>query len=207
MNCIILGDKYQNGMKSKGCCALIKTNKTTNILTHQYSVLSSIFDNLCIIYVYGFDNKKFIDFYNQCNMNIKILYNEYYNQYNQAYSLSLAKDFMLNDETLIIDGYEKINRSTIKKIKPNQNCSYLFVDKKTSCDSESVGCIINKDSIESLSLDLDNIVQNIYYLNKECSRQLSSILNDSKTYNNFIFELINKLIDNGHSIKPITYYN
>lgn len=204
MNCIILGDKFKNGMKSKGCCALIKTNKTKNILIHQYSILSSVFDNLQIIYIYGFDNKKFTDFYEQCDLNINIVYNKYYNQYNQAYSLSLAKDFMMKDETIIIDGYQKINKSIIRKIKANQNCSYVFIDKKNSCEPDTVGCIINKDSVENLSLDLDNVVQNIYYFNRDSSKYLSSILNDSKTHNNFIFELINKLIDGGYNIKPIT---
>lgn len=205
MNCIILGDKYQNGMKSKGCCALIKTNKNTNMLTHQYNILSSVFNNIKIIYVYGFDNKKFIDFYKQCGLNVNIIYNENYNQYNQAHSLSLVKHFMSNNETIIIDGYQKINKSNIKKIKSSQNCSYLFVDKNSICDSERVGCIIDGDTIESLSLDLSNVVKGIYYFNKECSRDLSCILNDKKIHNNFIFELINKLIDNNHNIKSIAY--
>lgn len=205
MNCIILGDKYQNGMKSRGCCALIKTNKNTNMLTHQYNILSSVFSNIKIIYVYGFDNKKFIDFYKQCNLNVNIVYNENYNRYNQAHSLSLAKDFMLNGETIIIDGYQKINKSNIKKIKFNQNCSYLFINKNSTCDSERVGCIIDGDTIKSLSLDLSNVIKDIYYFNKECSRDLSCILNDKKNQNNFIFELINRLIDNDHNIKPITY--
>lgn len=205
MNCIILGDKYQNGMKSKGCCALIRTSKNINMLTHQHNILSSVFNDINIIYVYGFDNKKFIDFHKQCGLNIHIIYNENHNQNNQAYSLSLAKEFIANNETIIIDGYQKINKSNIKKIKFNQNCSYLFIDKNSVCDSERVGCIIDGDTIENLSLDLSNIVKDIYYFDKKCSRDLSSMLNDPKNHNNFIFELINKLIDNNHNIKPLTY--
>jgi len=204
MNCIILGDKYQNGMKSRGCSALLRiSSKTTNI-DHQCSILSSIFDNPNVLYVYGFDNKKFIEFVNKSTLNINIIYNEYYNNYNEAFSLSLVKDNLKNDATLIIDGYQKINKTILKKIKLDREYSYVFVDKNTKHDPESVGCIINKNNcIESLSLDLDNAIQNIYYLNENCSKTLSEILENKRNYNNFIFELLNKLIDHGHKIKPI----
>ena len=71
MNIIILGDKYQKRMKSRGCVGLIKYNNK-NIISHQYKTLHSIFPNANIIYVYGFDNKRFISYINK---NILILYN------------------------------------------------------------------------------------------------------------------------------------
>lgn len=204
MNCFILGDKYQNGMKSKGCPALISLNNKTNIFSHQYSILSSLIDNINIFYIYGFDNKKFLDFYKKTEGKIPFIaiYNEQYNNYNQAFSLSLVKDIIAQDSALIIDGYQKLNKAVVKKIL-NSTISTILVNKNISRDSESVGCIIDQDSVVSLSLDLDNTIQSIYYLDHECTKNLSEILEDKKYHNNFVFELLNKLIDEGHTIKPI----
>lgn len=202
MNCLILGDKYQNGMKSKGCPALIAINNKTKIFDHQYSILESIVDNLNIYYVYGFDSKKFIEFYKNSSIEFTKIYNEQYNQYNQAFSLSLAQKILDRDDTLIIDGYQRLNKALIKKLINNTH-STIIVNKNSNHDSESVGCIINQDSVVSLSLDLNNQVQNIYYLNKQCSFNLSRLLDNKKYHNNFIFELLNKLIDQGNIIKPI----
>lgn len=204
MNCIILGDKYRNGMKSRGCSGLLRASGKETYLDQQYSILSSIFPESNILYVYGFDNKKFLEFINKSSLRIDVIYNEYFNNYGEAFSLSLARERLSGGDTLVIDGYQKINKAMLKKIKLNKEYSYVFVDKNKKHDSESVGSIINEDNfIESLSLDLNNIVQNIYYLNSSCSKTLYSILENKNNYNNFMFELLNKLIDHGHKIKPI----
>lgn len=203
MNCIILGDKYQSGMKSKGCAALLKMTKKNTNIDQQCAALSSIYANPNILYVYGFDNKKFLEFINKSKLSLKAVYNEHYSIYNEAFSLSLAK-YALNDASLIINGYQKINKTMLKKIKTDTQYSYVFVDKTATACADSVGCIINKDNcIESLNLDLGNYVKNMYYLNKDCCKTLCKILENKKNYNNFIFELLNKLIDRGHKIKPI----
>lgn len=200
MNCIILGDKYQNGMKSKGCPALVKITNKINIITHQCSILESL--KAKIIYIYGFDDRKFIDYYSKFKIPIQIVYNENYNNYNQAFSLSLVKDVLAEDECLIIDGYQKLNKSIIKKITQSTD-SAILVNKNTKRDEEAVGCIINQDKVMSFSLDLNNIIEGIYYLNKDSSLSMSKLLLDAKNYNHFIFELLNKIIDQGNGIKPI----
>lgn len=200
MNCIILGDKFQKGMKSKGCAALISLNKKHNILQHQYNVLKSSFENINITYIYGFDSKKFIDFCKDSDLTIDMIYNQDYNNYNEAFSLSLAKNILEQDETLIIDGYVQFNKNIFRKFDRKIG-SQVFIGTKDK-EENSVGCIIHDNYIENFSFDLDNNIEQIYYLNKDSSLKLKQVLDNTKYNNCFIFELLNILIDSGHTIKP-----
>lgn len=201
MNCIILGDKFQKGMKSKGCAALIDVSKKTNILQHQCAILRSYFNDIDITYIYGFDSKKFLDFCNDSPMDIGTIFNTHYQLHNQGFSLSLARHLLDND-TLIIDGYTKFSKNIFKKFDKT-NGSQVFISSST-VDQDAVGCVINKDNgnIENFSFDLDNGIEQIYYLNRECSLKLSQILENTKYKNCFIFELLNMIIDAGYIIKP-----
>lgn len=202
MNCIILGDKYQQGMKSKGCAALIQINSKSNILINQYNILKSVFKNINIIYVYGFDNKKFLDFIETSKMDICTEFNDKFNTYNQAFSLSLVENMVKDDNLLIIDGYQKLNKTMFKKFNPS-NGSTIFIKDSQNYDNNSVGYTINNDCIQHFSFDLNNSIHDIYYLDKTFVAPLFNILQQKKYHNNFIFELINKLIDQGLKIKAI----
>lgn len=202
MNCIILGDKYQQGMKSKGCSALIQINSKSNILINQYNILKSVFKNINIIYVYGFDNKKFLDFIETSKMDICTEFNDKFNTYNQAFSLSLVENMVKDDNLLIIDGYQKLNKTMFKKFNPS-NGSAIFIKDSQNYNNNSVGYTINNDYIQYFSFDLHNSIHDIYYLDKPFVAPLFNILQQKKYHNNFIFELINKLIDQGLKIKAI----
>lgn len=204
MNCIILGDKHQQGMKSKGCPALISINQKTNLLINQYTILKSLFKNINITYIYGFDNKKFTDFVSQSDLDIQTFYNSHHVTNNQAFSLSLAHNLLSNNENLlIVDGYQKLNKNIFKKFKEN-NGSKIFLNKKEDYNREnSVGCIIHEGSVTNFSFDLVNSIYNIYYIDKQHIKELKKMLKEKKYFNNFIFELINKLIDQGLKITPV----
>jgi hypothetical protein len=199
MNCIILGDKYSKRMKSKGCCALIEINKKYNILENQYYTLKSIFPKINIVYVYGFENTKFLNFISKKNLEITTIYNINYNKYNQSYSLNLAKSF-LNNDTLILDGYSVLSKSMIKKINNKGNSQILISNNINKYDTP--GCVIVDKCITNFSFDLDNNIKNIYYLDKISSNILYETLNENN-YNYFIFELLNKIIQKKQTLKPI----
>jgi choline kinase len=201
MKCIILGDKYQKGMKSKGCPGLIKINRSKyNILENQYTVLTSLFGNIDIIYIYGFDNKKFVDYVSGSDIELKSIYNDKYNKYGNVFSLSLAQSFF-NDDIIIIDGYKIMDKKIFKKFNIDGQ-SQIFISN-TQGDNQP-GCIINeKNIIESFSFDLTNTIADIHYLNKDCATIFGSLVNNSQNYNNFIFEILNKMIDLGFVLKPL----
>lgn len=201
MNIIILGDKYQKRMKSKGCVGLIKLyNK--NILTHQYKGLKTKFPNANIIYVYGFDNKRFVSYVNKNVLNypnIKLIYNPNYDKYNNVYSLNLINDY-LNQDCLILFGDYVIKNTTFTNFK-RTNESQIFISSKTKT---RLGCIINNNMIENISYDLDNYLSEIYFISKNQIEIFKSLVTNPAHHNYFIFEMLNKMIDINQKIIP--YY-
>lgn len=199
MNCIVLGDKFTKGTKSKGCCGLIKINNTTNLIENQYKVLQR-FEFSNIVYVYGFDSEKFLNYIQESKINTINIYNPNYNKYNYAHSLKMSCDF-LNGDILIINGYQKVSNSIIKKINLNSRTSQVLV--KPISHNDTPGCIIRDNSIHSFGYGLSNSVADIYYLNKDATSSLSDLISSDKYNHYFIFELLNIMIDQGTIFKSI----
>lgn len=199
MNFIILGDKFQKRMKSKGCVGLIKTNNKP-ILHQQYSVIKQTFPKSKIVYVYGFEGKKFLSFIDKNHDAYKDLipvHNPEYDNKNTAYSLYLASKY-LNDECIILFGDHILHKKSFTHFKPTQQ-SQIFINRK---QKNKLGCIINHNKIENIAYDLDNYLSEIYYISKRHSTILKDSVNDMTNHNCFLFELINKIIDNNQDVVP-----
>lgn len=198
MNIIIIGDRFQKRMKSKGCVALIKNQKNT-ILQDQYQILKKVFPQSKIIYIYGFDGKRLQSFLNKHKelSDIKTLYNKDYELYNTIHSLSLAKDY-LDDQCLIIPGDCKLTKKIFNKFDTSGG-SQIFIDNDHNND---IGCILYDNSIHNIAYDLDNKLADIYYLTQQHAKLLKTFVENESIKNYFLFEIINKIIDQQHIIKP-----
>lgn len=199
MNIIILGDKFQKRMKSKGCVGLIKTNHKP-ILHHQYHIIKQAFPKARLIYVYGFEGKKFVSFLDKNKVSLPDIIpiqNAAYDQKNNAYSLFLASTY-LNDDCIVLFGDNILHKKTFVHFKPSDN-SQVFINRK---QKNKLGCIINQHKIENIAYDLDNYLSEIYYIPKEHASLLKTILADTSQHNCFLFELINKLIDANKTVSP-----
>jgi CTP:phosphocholine cytidylyltransferase-like protein len=201
MNVIILGDKYEKGTKSKGCSALIKFNSQYNIFEHQYECIKDNSKNNRIIYVYGFDNKRFVNFTKEYK-DVVSIYNKHYDDYNYGYSLSLAKEY-LDNNTLIIFGNTILNSDSLQKINKAKS-SRVFINTK---NTGQLGCVLENDIVKNICFELDNCVSNIYFINQQDSLLLKQLVSNSRHTNCFIFELINKLIDNGSIFHTLGHQN
>lgn len=211
MNIIILGDKFQKRMKSKGCVGLLKTYNHQNILQNQLGILNAVFKSPTIAYVYGFDSKKFLSFISKHNdllKNVNLIYNPEYDQYNYAHSLYLAKDY-LDSDCLVLFGDSSLNSKVFNRFDVTDG-TQIFINKYIK---NKLGCIINNQIIENISYDLDNYLYDIYYLSKNHASYIKTVLETNIVHNYFIFELINKLIVSNNclikpfniNIKPTTY--
>jgi len=202
MNCIILGDKFQKRMKSKGCVGLFDLNNKS-IIQHQYRNIKQNFPYANIIYVHGFESKKLCSFVEKNSTlanNMTMVHNAKYERYNQGYSLSLAQEY-LNDGFLLLLGENIFNYHHMHNyINYNSHDSYVLLDKK---HKGSLGCTITNQKIEHIAYDLDNSLCEIYYISKTHASYIKKLINNSAYYNYFIFELINKLLDNHQIIKPL----
>jgi choline kinase len=203
MNCIILGDKYSKGMKSKGCPALINLTKSKNTLRKQYESLKSIDRDINIAYVYGFDEKNFVKhIQTNLNLNIHTIYNKNYETFNYGYSLLLAEKF-LSGFTIIMDGYYIPSRKIISEIKKKISSKVFISAKDKLIKSSSIGCIVNKDSVVSnIGYGLNNSIEDIFLLSPSSSSTIKHIVSSSNIRNFFIFEIINKAIDTKEIFRP-----
>lgn len=198
MNIVILGDKYQKGMKSKGCMGLFPHNNSSNLLQNQYRILSKIFPKCKIAYVYGFDQKRISSFFKKNpEKNLVPIFNSNYELYNSCFSLSICQE-LLDDDTLIIHGGLKLTKKIFKKFDTTLG-SQVFVNKKYHND---IGCIIYNKKISNISFDLTNHIYEIYYISKNNIELFKRLVLDKQNYNCFIFEIINKIIDNQVVVLP-----
>jgi choline kinase len=200
MNIIILGDKFQKRMKSKGCVGLFKTKNTYRIV-EQYQTIKKIFPIANIFYIYGFESKKLLNSlekYQNLIRDVNFIYNDNYNEYNYGYSLSLVSEH-LRDDIIICFGDTSLSNLHLLGIK--DQFSKIIISNNTS----GLGCVISNSKIENIFYDLENPIEEIYFIKKQDSSILKEIL-DKKSLginNMFIFEIINKMIDKNVVFKPI----
>ena len=200
MNIIILADKYQKRMKSRGCVGLIKYNNK-NILSHQYKIFKGIFPNANIVYIYGFDHKRLVSYLNKNifdYQNVKFIYNSDYDQYNNVYSLNLAKEY-LNDDCILLFGDHIVKPSTFENFQITKQ-SQVFINLKIQT---RLGCIVANNSISNICYDLDNYLSEIYFISQNQISTLKEFVSNPNYYNSFIFEILNKMIDSNHSFIPL----
>lgn len=197
MNFIILADKYQKGMKSKGCVGLIKLNNRLNVLEYQYRLIKSNFEKSKIIYVYGFDNKKMNAYIEKKNLvDFVAINNDLYEQHNYVYSLSLAAKYLEKD-CFILFGDTIFKKDIFNDF--NKNISQIYINKK---EKNKLGCIIDDTSfVKNISFDLENYLMDIYFIAKKDTNKLINIITKPKYKNYFLFEAINQIIDSGTEFK------
>lgn len=200
MNFIILADKYQKGMKSKGAVGLIKVNRRYTLFENQYDVIKSSFKKSKIIYVYGFDSKKINHFFDsQKYKDVIRIYNDKYEDLNYAYSLALASEYM-NKDFFILFGDAILKKEIFSDFMPN-NGSQIFINKK---EKAKLGCVIDSNNIvQNISFDLENYITDMYYIHNTDNDVIRSLVNERKYNNCFVFEIINKMIDAGTVFKTI----
>jgi hypothetical protein len=200
MNVVILGDKFQKGKKTKGCSGLFKI-KNTYLIVKQYSAIRAVFPQSNIVYVCGFEYRRLLSAINNCDeivKNINFIINENYNKYNYGYSLQLLKEH-ITQKTLILFGDSIVDYKILNTFDCQDNVSQIVLNKKTA---SSLGCVINNKKIHNIFYDLDNKIEEIYFIANKDITKLKDIL-DQPIKNMFIFEIINMMIDNNVSFKPL----
>lgn len=203
MNFIIIGDKFQKRMKSKGCVGLIDIDNKT-IIENQYQTIKQKFPLSKIIYVYGFEGKKFESFVQKNRLlknNLITIYNNEYAKYGDVYSLFLASQY-LNGKCCILSGHHILNKKLFDKFIPGHQ-SQIFINNE---QKQRLGCVLNNNKIERISYDLDNYLSEIYYLAADHVEIIKNIIDNKEVYNYFIFEIINKLIDGNQNLKPYNHH-
>lgn len=192
MNCIIIADKFNKGMKSKGCNGLIPINKKSNLFQNQYRVIKKVFPSSKIIYIYGFESKKIRNYLTNNYDDVVSVHNKDFDTSGYIKSLSCASKY-LGNSSLIFFGDLILSTQMFKHFDKKR--SQVFVNKKTK---NTLGCTIdNQNFVQNISYGLDNYLTNMYYIHKKDMPSFKYYVDEDKYRNYFLFEIVNNLIDTG----------
>ncbi len=127
---------------------MVKVNGITMIdrMLHQLDRLA--LDK--IIIVVGYEGKKLTDYISSLNIKTKIEYveNEIYDKTNNIYSLALAKDWLLKDDTLLLESDIIFEDSVLTELIEDERETLALVDKYESWMDGTVVKIDENDNIQ-----------------------------------------------------------
>jgi len=197
---IILNALPDKKIKSLGNRCLVQIKKNKNILDHHIESIKTIFRNPDILLVCGFDSKKvkkYIDLNNNKYKDIIYLEHPVNDLTNTGQSLECALKQISNSNCLVINANHLLHTSALKRIKASLDHSFML----TGTNVGDIGYISNNGIIQNCYYDLPNNIYDILYINAE---QLDIIKNISNVSQLYLFEIINRCIDGGMKILPVT---
>lgn len=184
-------------MRSYGPKSLLPIKGKT-ILSRQLEEIKSKLPNAQIILVCGFEADKVMD---QVQDNVMTLENENYHETNVTRSVSIALRAVTTSRALILCGDLVFSKGILQHIDFD-NCSMIVNENKEQ--SSEVGCIVNSEGyIVNMMYDLDLKWGQMIYLQDNTLDTFRKLVFDRNNKKLFLFEIINKLIDNGCRIKCI----
>lgn len=133
-----------------------------------------------IIVVVGYEGQKLMDYIDALGISTPVVYvnNDVYNKTNNIYSLYLAKDYLLQDDTLLLESDLVFEEAVLHKLINHPYPSLVLVDKFESWMDGTVVTLDEQDNIKSFvakrEFDFNKIDEyyktvNIYKFSKEFS--------------------------------------
>lgn len=173
-----MGNRLQELTENQTKC-MVKVNGETLIERLLNQITNHDLDK--IIIVIGYEGQKLKEYIGEKYNDIKIeyVYNEIYNKTNNIYSLYLAKDFLINDETILFESDLIFEDSIIDQIfNAEEGNSYVLVDEyKSWMDGTVVNLEGNKilDFIDKDDFDFNQTHKyfktvNVYRFTKDFSK-------------------------------------
>jgi len=200
---ILLCDLPGYRMKSYGPTSLININGKY-LIDIQIDTIKRCFSNYEIIMCVGFDTEKISKHirnkYNK--INIRLVENQLYNTCNSCEAVRLAINNTLNDRLLICDGSLLVNKKALSLIDINSNC--VLIENSPSENLE-IGININPGKeAQHFSFGAYKTWSEILHLRGTDSiEQMRKFLNHVDSKKKFIFESLNDLLKNKHTIRCI----
>lgn len=104
-----------------------------------------------IVIVIGYEGQKLTDYIGTLDINTPVTYvnNPVYDRTNNIYSLSLAKDYLLNDDTLLMESDLIFEDDVLKEILDDPRDTLALVDKYESWMDGTCIKISEEDTIEA----------------------------------------------------------
>lgn len=182
--------------------ALIQIGKKT-LIEHQVSTIQKAYPNAEIIITVGYQANKI---YEQLKKyNIRLVYNSNFDIANSLYDLGLALYVNICPKVLYIDGNLLFSQSIFKSM--DEDHSSLVINNQSELE-DCPGITINNKYVSHLSVGLNPQWAKIAFFTGHELELMQNYALQTKLFNRFVFEGLNKIIDNGGNFithEPIKY--
>lgn len=198
--CCIFSYSITKGMKSIGPIGILKrTNKSSALINQQISYLRDIFKNIDFYIVTGFGHERLAKELPDKKY-IHLILNTYYETKNYGYAVKLLIERLENqinkyDGVFFLDSNVIIRTLQQKKIKK----SWIVIKKKSPQKNkiDYLGTSFSNEYLDYLFYNIgDNIWCKGFYLTQK--DMVTLIQNQNFHDNMFIFEILNKLVENNN---------
>lgn len=194
---LIIVPEITKGMKSIGSKALLVIKDPITIIDYQINQIKKCLStDVNITIATGFESDKIKKNIGEKH-NVKFIYNSKYKTTNQTECISLYLKENASENLLIIS-----NGIIFKNIEfniENQTDSKIFVIDKPKYNF-TIGCS-DSTYTDYLFYDLPVVWSECFYLNKDGIDKIKLLSSKENLSQLYLFELINKLIDNQISFK------
>jgi GTP:adenosylcobinamide-phosphate guanylyltransferase len=198
INAIIIATEITKGMKSVGPKALLQIKKTTCVIEYQINELKKNYKNINIYVAIGFESDKMIKILSKHNINI--IFNPDFRYTNQVKSIiDCVNLYDINNLLVINNGI--LFKKSFGCIKSNESSS-VFTLSKSKMDF-NIGCQ-KSDEVMYLFYDLPEKWTECVLLNNTAINNLRSMSKNKNMSQLYVFEMVNMLIENGHSFKRVS---
>jgi choline kinase len=193
---IILNALPDKKIKSLGNRCLVQIKKNKNILDHHIDSIKTIFRNPQIILVCGFDSKKVKKYVDTTYKNILYVEHDINDLTNIGQSLQYALEKISGSNCLVLNANNLLHAGALEKIRHSLDHTFVL----TGSTNGDIGFISDNGIVQNCYYDLPNQIYDVLYIEENQLDIIKNIKNISQLY---LFEIINKCIDNGMSIKPL----
>lgn len=185
-------------MRSYGSKSLLPCRNKT-VVESQVKIINQHLYNPDIILVTGFESQKVNKHITNKKLNVKCVENENWENENIVGSIKVGLSSAKHKNILIVYGDVAFNKYALQL--PISTYSLILTEYQKFMNKDSVGCITNNNQVEQLMYDIPNKWCNIVYFSKNDYECLNAVCNKEGYERRFGFEMINKMIEYGCSIK------
>ena len=195
LSVVILAAGTGRRMIAKGSRSLMLLNKTTCVLQHQINTIMSVYPNADIVAVTGFEHEKVRQ--HMYGQKVRFVQNYQYEHRGMAHGLSLGLDACTVSPVLVMHGDIVFNKYALVGID-NASC-VLLAPKNIS--RNKIGVTIQDGVATHFSYTMPEKWGQIAFVQEKELELLRSVVFDDGSGHLLLYEVLNKVIDNGGILK------
>jgi choline kinase len=190
LHVLILVPEITKGMKSLGSKALLDIKKHTKVLEYQIHNIKNLDIKTQITVATGFEAEKVHSVLDE--LSIEYTFNPTYKETNQGESIRLYLEKYSPKHLLIINNGILMKKNTLNKLLLSGHSKLFLLDKAK--ENFNLGCALTQSVTEYIFYDLPEPWAECVYLDKDAINNLSVIVQQNKTSQMYLFELLNEML-------------